>query len=114
MEKSISSFHHHQLEKSFTISPSQNGKEHFTISGPDPQKQPTEFLEENGKLHVPDNPDQDPSLSDSSSKKKKIYNKKKRRKHRKYDSSEPSSSDNFDSSDCSDYRRKQRKKKSHH
>ena len=31
---------------------------------------PTELQEQNGKAHVPDDPDQDPSLSDSSSKKK--------------------------------------------
>ena len=82
---------------------------------------PTEFSE-NKKGHVPDTPDPEPSLSDSSlkkslsdlsSKKKKRDENKKRRKNRKDDLSDPSSSNNYDSSNDSDYRRKQHKNKIH-
>ena len=72
----------------FTISPSQNGIEHFTIStidlipvgtktpDPLPQTQPKELPEENGKGHIPDEPDPEKSSSDLSSKKKKQGKKK--------------------------------------
>ena len=73
--------------------------DHFTIS---PKK--------NGKANVPNDPDPDPSLSDSSSKEQKPDKKKKRRKYRKDYSSYPSLSDDSDSSDDSDYRRKERKR----
>ena len=73
----------------------------------------TELPEKNGKGQVPDEPDLDPSLLDSSSKKKKRNKKKKRRKNRKDDSSDPSSSDNSDWSNDSDYRCKRHKKKIH-
>ena len=63
-------------KEQFTILPSKDGKEHFNISDPEPLTWPTEFSKENGKGHVPDNLDPDPSLLDSSSKKKK-RNKKK-------------------------------------
>ena len=95
----------------FTISPSKNGKEYFTISDPEPLTQPMKFPEEDRKWHVSDDPDPDPSLSDSSSKKKKRNKKKSCRKHRKDDSSDPSSSDDSDSSDDSGYRRKRLKRK---
>ena len=75
-------------------------------------KRPTESPEQNGKAHVPHDPEPYPSLSDASSKKKKRNNKKKRRKHKKDDLSDPSSSDNSDSSYDSYYRRKQLKRKS--
>ena len=42
---------------------------------------------EKWKLHVPDDPDPDPSLSDLSSKKKKRDKKKNRRKYKKDNSS---------------------------
>ena len=86
-----------------------------------PLRRPTEFSE-NEKWNILDNPDLEPSLSDSSlkksssdssSRKKKRDKKKKRRKHRKYNSSDPFLSERSDSSDDSDYRRKQHKKKSH-
>ena len=96
----------------FIISPSQNGKEHFIISDPPQLTRPTEFTEQNGKGHVPDDPDPYPSSSDSSPKKKKRNKKKNRRKYRKDDSLDPSSSDNYDSSDDSDFRRKGRKRES--
>ena len=67
---------------------------------------PTKFSKENEKEHVPDDPDPEPALSDSSSKKNKRYNKKKRRKYRKDDSSDPSLSDNSVLSYDSDYRPK--------
>ena len=60
----------------FTIPPSRNEYERFTISDPEPLTHPTEFLDENGKGHVLDNPDPDPLLSDLSSKKKTRDNKK--------------------------------------
>ena len=72
----------------------------------EPLIRPTGFPEENGKRHVPDDLDPDPSLSDSSAKKKKRDKKKNRRKHRKDDSSDPLSSDDYDSSDDCGYRRK--------
>ena len=80
---------------------------------PMPLTKPTEFPEKNGRAHVPNDPDPDPSLSDSSLKKNKCDKKKNRRKHRKDDSSDPSSSDDSDSSYDSDYRRKRRKRKIH-
>ena len=87
---------------------------------------PTDFSEQNVKVHIPGYPNPDPSSSDSSSKKsnssndsnssKSIENKrdkkKKRQKHKKQDASDSLSS-NSDPSDDSDYRRKRRKKKSH-
>ena len=79
---------------------------------PLPLTRPTEFLEQNGKGHVPDDPDPEPSLSYSSSNKMKRYKKKKSKKYRKYDSSDPSSSDEYDYSNDSDYRHKKRKRKS--
>ena len=81
-------------------------------NNPLPLTRPTEFPEQNGKAHVPDDPDSDPSLSEFSSNKKKRVKKKKRRKYRKYDLSDPSSSDDYDSSKNSDYRHKRRKEKS--
>ena len=60
----------------FTIPPSRNEYERFTISDPEPLTHPTEFLDENGKGHVLDKPDPDPLLSDLSLKKKK-HDKKK-------------------------------------
>ena len=79
-----------------------------------------------GKAHVPEDPESEPSLSDSSlresdlsndsnyikSKRKKRDTKKKYRKHKKQDSLDSSSSDS-DSSDGSYYRRKRRKKNIH-
>ena len=76
---------------------------------PTPLTQPTEFPEQNGKLHITDDLDLEPSLSDSSSKKKKHDKNKKRRKNREDDSSEPSSSNNSYLSNDSYYRRKQHK-----
>ena len=63
---------------------------------------PTDFPEQNGKAHIPGDPDTDPSLSDSSSNKsnslknskfsksikKRSDKKKKRRKQRKQDASD--------------------------
>ena len=80
---------------------------------PPPLTQPTEFPEQNGKGHVPGDPDPDPSFLYSSSKKNKRDKKEKCRKYRKYYSSDPSSSKDSDSSNGSDYRRKRRKRKSH-
>ena len=61
---------------------------------PTPQTQPTEFPEQNGKLHVPGELDPDPSSSDSSSNKSKFskdrnYSKleresDKKKEHRKH------------------------------
>ena len=65
-----------------------------------------QFSEKNGKGHVLDEPDPDPSLLDSPTKKNKRDKKKKRRKHRKDDSSDPSSSNDSNLSNDSDYRRK--------
>ena len=87
---------------------------------------PTDLPEQNGKLHVPGDPDPDPSSLDSSSNKyilpndnnfsksiKKIRDKNKKcHKHKKQDASYSSSSES-DFSDDSDYRRKIRKKKSY-
>ena len=75
-----------------------------------PLTKPTEFPEKNGKAHVQNDPDPDPSLSDSSLKKNKRDKKKNRQKHNKHEASDSLSSDS-DSSDGSDYRCKQRKKK---
>ena len=52
---------------------------------PIPLKLPMEFPERYGKVRVPDEPDPEPLLSDSSSKKNKSDKKKKRRKHNKDD-----------------------------
>ena len=93
---------------------------------PTPLIQPTGLLDQNGKTHVPGDPDPDPSSSDSLSKKsnslndsnssKLIKNKSNKmkncRKHKKQDASD-SFSRVSDSSDNSDYRHKRRKKKSH-
>ena len=49
---------------------------------------PTEFPEKNGNMHVPYDPDPDPSLSDRSSKKNKLDKKKKCRKYKKDDSTQ--------------------------
>ena len=68
---------------------------------PTPLTLPTEFPEQNGKLHVPDDPDSDPSLSDSSPR-KKLDKKKNCRKHRKGDLSDPPYSDDYDLSYYSD------------
>ena len=38
------------------------------IPEPTPLTRPTEFTEQNGKAHVPDDPDPEPSLSDTSPK----------------------------------------------
>ena len=72
---------------------------------------PTYFPEQNGKGHVPDDPDPYPSLSDSLWKKNKRDKKKKSRKLNKDDSSDLSSSDNPGLSYKSDYRHKGREKK---
>ena len=86
----------------------------------------TYFPEQNGKLHVPGDPDPDASLSYSScnkynllndsnsskSNKKKRDKKKRHWKDKKHDSS-GSSSSVYDSSNDSDYRCKLRKKNSH-
>ena len=72
----------------FTISPSKNGKDHFTILDPEQLTRPTKLPEENGTEYLPDDLEPDPSLSDSSSNKKKHDKKKKRRKHKKDDSSD--------------------------
>ena len=71
--------------------------------------QPTEYPEQYGEAHVPEDPD--PFSSDSSLKEKKFDKKKKCRKHKKYDSSDPSSNDDSDSFYNSDRRRKRRKRK---
>ena len=87
---------------------------------------PTDSSEQNGKAHVPGDPESDLSSSDSSSNQYNLSNdtnyskcnrkkrdmKKKRQKHKKQDSSDSSSSDS-DSYDDSDYRYNRRKKKSH-
>ena len=75
--------------------------------------------EETHKLE--ENPDPEPSSSDSSetssldsrAKKKKRKKNKKFHKHQKDDSSDPSSSDDSDSSGDIHYRRKRRKNKKH-
>ena len=90
---------------------------------PMPLTPPMDFPEQNGKLHVPGDPDPDPTLPDSSSKKynlsdyrnsskfikNKSDKKKKRWKHKKQDASDSFSSDS-DLSDDSYYRHKQSKK----
>ena len=87
---------------------------------------PTEFSEQNGKAHVPGDPDPYPSSSGSSPNKnnlfkdsnssefhkKKSNTKKNRRKHKTQDASDSSSS-NSDLFNKSDYRHKRRKKKIH-
>ena len=55
-----------------------------------PLTKPKEFPEQNGKAHVPDDPDPYPSLSDSSSKKKKCDKNEICHQHKKDDSSDPS------------------------
>ena len=91
-----------------------------------PLTRPTLLPEQNGKVHVPADPESKPPFSDSSLNK---YNSSKDRnpiillknkhdnlkrclKHRKYDVSYTSSSD-YDLYNNSDYRRKRHKKKSH-
>ena len=63
MAKWKTEIHHFTIKKSgkyqFTISPSKNGKDNFTISDPEPLTQPTKFPEENEKGHVPGDPDPD-------------------------------------------------------
>ena len=76
MEKSISPTQNGK--EHFIISPSQNGKNHFTIS-----TQKTELPEENVNGNVPYDPEPDPQLSDLSSKKKKYKKKKKYHKNMK-------------------------------
>ena len=71
--------------------------------------EPTEFLEQNGNVHVPDDPGPDQPLSESSSKKNKCDKTKIRKKYNKDDSSDPLSNDGSDSSNDSYYRRKQLK-----
>ena len=44
---------------------------------PTPLTRPTEFPEQNGKVHITGDPDPDPSSSESSSKKKKHDKNKK-------------------------------------
>ena len=92
---------------------------------PTPLTRRTELSEQNGKAHVPGDPDPEKSLSELSSKKsnssndsksnkskkKKRDKKKKRQEYKKYDSSDPSSRDDSDSSYDSDYRCKRRKRK---
>ena len=86
---------------------------------PMPLTQPKEFPEQNGKAHVPGEPDPDRSSPDSSSNKsnlsknrnyskstkKKSDKKKKHRKNKKQDASESSLIDS-DLSNNNDYRRK--------
>ena len=87
---------------------------------------PTDSSEQNGKAHIPEDPDPDPSSSDSSSNKSNLLNdrsssksiknkrdeKKKRWKNKKQNLSDSLSSGSDFSYD-SDHRRKQRKRKSH-
>ena len=79
---------------------------------PWPLTRPAELPEQNGKAHVSDDPDPEPSFSESPSKKNKCDNKKNLWNYQKIDSSDPSSSNDSDSSYNSDYRCKRRKRES--